>query len=118
MGWHNIAAGDGIGIAIVGMSVVFIGLLLIVFYISSIPRIFERMDRAKHARASGAKTAVRVAAPAPVDDLVLMAAIGYVLQAELEHEQAQDYQRITIQRDESQQVWSVAGKMRTLSTRL
>jgi hypothetical protein len=56
--------------------------------------------------------------PASVaDDPLVRAAIAMVLQME-DFERVQDAQRITIQRDDAQDVWALAGKMRTLSKRM
>lgn len=117
MGLHNIIEGDGIGLAITGMLIVFFGLVFISLYIAVLPRLFGWVQVQKRRRLER-----RMPAPAHtpqgLDDPVLRAAIALVIQLELEHEQTLDAQRITIQRDEAQEAWAFAGKMRTLSTRM
>lgn len=121
MGLDNIIAGDGFGIAITGMIIVFAGLLLISLYIASIPKLFEwagRQAERRKPRAQAADAGRMGQEPMLFEDEALLAAVGYVIRAELEQERARDLQRITIQHDESQRVWTAIGKMRTLSTRI
>ncbi len=132
MGIDNIVAGDGIGIAITGMVVVFLGLLLTSAYITLLPRLFDWLDRgrsgwqaraeARRARRAAGRAAGRTAVGAhPSPDALdpdLLAAIAYVMDAERERERSEDRQRITMRDDGEQGVWTAIGKMRTLSTRL
>lgn len=123
MGIDNIVAGDGIGIAITGMVVVFLGLLLTSAYIALLPRFFDGLDRArsrrearKEARRAGRAGPARTSADAFDPDL--LAALAYVMDAERARERSEDRQRITMRDDDEQGVWTAIGKMRTLSTRL
>ena len=116
MGVENIIEGDGIGLAITGMLIVFFGLVFISLYIGVLPRLFDWVQARKQRRLE--QKATTAPAAAGVDDPTLRAAIALVIQMELDHEQALDDQRITIQRDESQEAWAFAGKMRSLSTRM
>lgn len=119
--FQNVLDADGIGIAITGMSIVFSGLVLISLYITSIPKLLDRMER-------GAKKLAKKRAPAkgPVDVVSggteltdeLLSAIAYVIHMEKEYEDAEDHQRITVQRDEARQVWAVTGRLRNLSNRM
>lgn len=130
MGVENIIAGNGFWIALAGMSVVFGGLVLVALYVALLPKLFEwtaGAGRAGRAARAARKSAPRVqAADAAVMeqetslgiDPDLLAAIGYVMQAERERQLAQDHQRITLRDDEEQRVWTAIGKMRTLSTRM
>lgn len=127
MGVENIVAGDGIGIAVTGMVVVFLGLALISGYITLLPRLFDWAERTRGWRRSRREPPRMRAADAAVMgretslaiDPDLLAAIGYVIEAERERERSQDRQRITMRDDDGeQQVWTAIGKMRTLSTRL
>lgn len=119
MSWESIIEGNGFGITLVGMLIVFTGLVLVSLYISSLPRILNAMQRSRERREQrGAVTAKQPEDAALTDEQALIAAIGYVIEAEIELGNLLDYQRITIQRDESQRIWAVAGKMRTLSTRM
>jgi hypothetical protein len=117
MGIQNIVDGDGIGLAITGMLIVFTGLIVISLYIASLPRLLGWMDARMQMRL--ARSTPPAPEPASVaDDLALVAAIAMVLQMERDFERVQDAQRITIQRDDAQDVWALAGKMRTLSKRM
>jgi|SRR5690606_28799865 Na+-transporting methylmalonyl-CoA/oxaloacetate decarboxylase gamma subunit len=122
MGWDKILEGNGFGITLTGMLIVFSGLILVSFFVSMMPKIMASIERVRSFRE---RRAVRAAVAnqgseslQDADELELWAAIGYVIQAEMEQENLLDYQSITIRRDASQQVWAVAGKMRTLSTRM
>ena len=127
---QNIIEGNGVGISIVGILVVFVGLFLIFLFISGLPGFLSRMDallaklgienqgHGAHDKPTGDKKASAKEKVAPASpDSELAAVVAYVVAAELEHEALSDYTKITIRRDDSQQVWGVAGKMRTLATR-
>jgi Na+-transporting methylmalonyl-CoA/oxaloacetate decarboxylase gamma subunit len=121
MGIDNVITGHGVGIAITGMTVVFAGLVLVSLYIRVLPRVLEgagglaRLRRDRQAKDSAAAPAAAWNSADPA----LLAAIGYVLQAEREHAIALDDQRITLREDdEEQRVWTAIGKMRTLATRM
>jgi Na+-transporting methylmalonyl-CoA/oxaloacetate decarboxylase gamma subunit len=122
MGFDNIIAGNGVEIAITGMTVVFTGLVLVSLYITALPRLLERASRkgrrgAPRTKPAHATAGSRVASPGIDPDL--LAAIGCVLQAEYERELLSDHQLITIREDdEEQRVWTAIGKMRSLATRL
>lgn len=122
MSFQNVLDADGIGIALTGMSIVFAGLVLISLYIASIPKLLGNMDKAVKKRAEK-KKAVKSARPVVVTDpsklsAELLTAIGYVIHMEKEFEDAEDHQRITIQRGDTNQVWAVTGRLRNLSTRM
>ncbi|MFW5972752.1 MAG: OadG family protein [Bacteroidota bacterium] len=117
MGIDNIIAGDGIGLAITGMLIVFAGLIFISLYIAAIPRALEWAESQKQRREERRRPAPTAAASG-IEDPTLRAAIALAIQLELENELPLDAQRITIQRDAAQNAWTFAGKMRTLSTRM
>ncbi len=109
---------DGLSLALSGLIIVFSGLLLVSLYILIVPRVLGAFERRRQvSRPNPAAKGTGIASESDLDP-ALLAAVAYVIHAEIEHELAASYQRITIQRDESQRVWSVAGKMRTLSTRM
>lgn len=122
MSWQNVLAGDGIGLALTGMFIVFSGLALISFFIASIPRLLawfgiaQTRLTAPRVQAADESKLEREAMVWAEEDL--LAAIGCVIQMELEYEQARDDQRITIRRAEVEHNWEIIGKMRTLSTRM
>lgn len=118
-GWDNVHNENGVEISIFGMLIVFTGLVLTFAYISLLPLIGGERKR-KVTKPTQPTTPVEVS-PAPIMDGALspelQAAIAYVIAAEQEYEQLTDYTKLTIRRDENQQAWGVAGKMRTLATR-
>ena len=118
MGFENVIEGDGIGLAVTGMVIVFLGLIFISLYISSLPRLAGMIDRWRERQKVPATAPKAPAETTGLDDPALWAAIGLVVEAEMVNHQALDDQRITIQHDESQGAWAFAGKMRTLSTRM
>jgi Na+-transporting methylmalonyl-CoA/oxaloacetate decarboxylase gamma subunit len=118
MGVQNILDNDGIGLAITGMLIVFVGLILISLFIAALPRVIARADQEvqRHRERRVAESAHPVGSG--LEDPALRAAIALVIQMELDREQVLDAQKITMERDEAQIVWGLAGKMRTLSKRL
>ena len=122
MGFDNIAAGNGFGLALVGMGVVFAGLVLVSLYVALLPRLLERPRRAERPRVQAADAGVMEremgTGREKILDPDLLAAIGFVLQAERERRLAQDHQQITLRDNDEQRVWTAIGKMRTLSTRM
>lgn len=120
-GWDNVSAENGVEISIFGMVIVFTGLVLTFAYISLLPLLSgKRKSRPKPARPDTAESTAQphpsTSAPASLSP-ELQAVIAYVIAAEQEYEQLTDYTKLTIRRDENQQAWGVAGKMRTLATR-
>jgi Na+-transporting methylmalonyl-CoA/oxaloacetate decarboxylase gamma subunit len=122
MGFDRVMEGQGFGIALTGMVVVFVGLLLVILFITYLPRALERASRVGQrqsprlqpaaARAAGGSTSLGM-------DADLLAAIGCVLQAEHERELLSDHQLITMRDDDEQQrTWTAMGKMRSLATRM
>jgi len=119
--FQNVVDADGIGIAITGMSIVFSGLVLISLYIYSIPKLLERLEKgAKKLSEKRTPSAAPVAGISGGTELTdeLLSAIAYVIHMEKEYEDAEDHQRITVQRDDARQVWAVTGRLRNLSNRM
>lgn len=122
MNFQNVLDADGIGIAITGMLVVFSGLVLISLYISSIPSVLARLQTGFSKQKENRSESLKPAATTLSDKTELsddmLAAIAYVIRMEREFDDADDYQRITVVRDDTQQVWAVTGRLRNLSTRM
>ena len=122
MTFQNVLDADGIGIAITGMSVVFAGLVLISLYIASIPGLLTRLDRVfskeKDPRIASSQAVAQTVTEETELDEDMLAAIAYVIRMEREFDDADDYQRITVVREDTQQVWAVTGRLRNLSTRM
>jgi hypothetical protein len=120
MGFDNVVAGHGAGIALLGLSVVFAGLLLVSAFIASLPHAFRWFGVLSQWNARR-RTGVAPRTEGGVSDLdaELLAAICCVVHAEHERELLFDRQRITLRDDvEEQRVWTAIGKMRTLATRM
>ena len=132
--WQNVLDGNGLGISVVGVLAVFTGLFLISIFITILPNLLKLTDKLfeklgiqsgghGHATVPKKKPEKIKASPAkkPAEaeetDQDLIAAIAYVIAAEAELEAMSDYTKLTIRRDDSQQIWGVAGRMRTLATR-
>ncbi len=115
MGWDKILEGNGFGITLTGMLIVFSGLILVSFFVSMMPKIMASIERVRSFRE---RRAVRAAVANQGSESLQDADELELWAAEMEQENLLDYQSITIRRDASQQVWAVAGKMRTLSTRM
>jgi hypothetical protein len=117
MGVQNIIDGDGAGLAITGMLIVFVGLILISLFIAALPRVLGWAD-AQVERRRRPLIQEKAVALSGIDDPIVRAAIGMVIEMEFAREESLDAQRITIERDEAQEVWTLAGKMRNLSRRM
>lgn len=122
MSWDNVISGDGLAIAATGIFIVFTGLALISLLIAAMPRLFNAVGIARtklsHPRIQASNEGSMGREPMVWADEELLAAIGAVIEMELERERMQDDQRITISRDEAQKNWAIVGTMRTLSTRM
>ena len=122
MTFQNVLDADGIGIAITGMFVVFSGLVLISLYISSIPGVLSRLEngfrKQKKDRIESPKPAAKLDSDVTELNDDMLAAIAYVIRMEREFDDADDYQRITVVREDAHQVWAVTGRLRNLSTRM
>ena len=118
--FQNVIAGDGIGISITGMFVVFFGLSFISGYIRLLPEVLNKIDqlfspkpRVSPASAEKKANQEKNESDKPEDE-DLLAAISLVVYMELQNRRTSG-QKITIQRnDDSQASWFWAGKMRTL----
>ncbi|MDX9710079.1 MAG: OadG family protein [Trichloromonas sp.] len=116
--WQNVLDGHGFAITLIGMAIVFSGLLLISLFIAQLPRMLDLFDRltARSARpaATSAPGAETAAGPQGEE---LMAAISLVVHMELERLTGES-QKITILRRSGQgAIWASAGKVRSLSQR-
>jgi len=111
--WHHVITGDGIGITVTGMLIVFSGLALISLFIKVLPLILERKSTETMATAKLAEQALAVDAE-PTDE-ELLAIISVVLHEEIERSLG-DSGRLTIARQQKHaSIWASAGKMRSLS---
>lgn len=108
--WQNVIDGNGIGITITGMLIVFSGLLLISLFIAALPKLLAlKHSGAQPEEAVGAKTE-----PSEPSEDEIMAVIALVLHLETERSLGEG-SRLTISRRKRGSIWSSAGKMRSLS---
>ncbi len=110
--WQNVIDGNGVGITLTGMLIVFSGLALISLFITALPRLLNRSPRLTPASAA---VSARAAVGSEPTEEEVMAAISLVLHLELEHSLGEDA-HLTISRQQRQgSIWASAGKMRSLS---
>lgn len=116
--WQNVLDGHGFAITLIGMAIVFSGLLLISLFIAQLPRMLELFDRLVSRAVRPAPSELAVAERAVVSQgEELMAAISLVVHMELERLTGES-QKITILRRSGQgAIWASAGKVRSLSQR-
>jgi len=116
--WQNVLDGHGFAITLIGMAIVFSGLLLISLFIAQLPRMLELFDRLVSRAVRPAPSELAVAERAVVSQgEELMAAISLVVHMELERLTGES-QKITILRHSGQgAIWASAGKVRSLSQR-
>lgn len=110
--WQNVIDGNGIGITITGMLIVFSGLLLISLFISALPRILAFKD-GKSTLPENAEKPVADGSSEPSEDEI-MALISLVLHMETERSLGEG-SKLTISRQKRGSIWASAGKMRSLS---
>lgn len=115
--WQNVLDGHGFAITLIGMAIVYVGLVLISLFIAQLPRLlglFDRLTTRAPRPAAGGASAGTAAVPQGEE---LMAAIGLVVHMELERLTGES-QKITILRRPGQgAIWASAGKVRSLSQR-
>lgn len=116
--WQNVLDGQGFAITLIGMVIVFSGLLLISLFIAQLPRLLDFFDRltTRAARPEAPSEAVAERAAVPQGEEI-MAAISLVVHMELERLTGES-QKITLLRRSGQgAIWASAGKVRSLSQR-
>ena len=112
--WLNVVAGNGIGITLTGMLIVFSGLALISFFIFILPKVLDWSFRPA-LRGSQVKTAEQIASDLEPMEEELLAVISLVLHAETERSLG-EWTQLTISRQQRHgSIWNSAGKMRSLS---
>ncbi|MBU2646990.1 OadG family protein [bacterium] len=115
MGFQNIIAGNGIGISITGMIIVYSGLMLISIFIAILPRILNRAGDVPADRHQAIKK--EVVSPKPVEDdsaedhYDIVSIICMVLTMEEER------QGLSLAGGGSLNIWGTAGKGRIMPGR-
>ena len=112
LNWQNVIDGHGLQISITGMLIVFSGLALISFFITSLPKILALGGAGATNKAAADVSAEPKAEPTEED---IIAVLTVVLHAEMEHSLG-EMTHLTISRQQrTGSVWASAGKMRSLS---
>lgn len=112
---QNIADNDGIAISITGMTIVFLGLILVSVFIAFLPAALAFHDRFRVRRhvdeAEAAEEDERI-------DREVAAALAMVLERAMTPEDGSTFQRITIRKGVGDSVWKQGGRLQILSARL
>lgn len=110
--WQNVIDGNGIGITLTGMLIVFSGLALISLFITVLPKLLKR--RYWTGQKAVAADAIAGMTENQTDD-ELMALISLVLHAEMERSFGEATQLTITRQQHHMSIWASAGKMRSLS---
>lgn len=111
MGWDNVVAGNGVGLALSGISIIFMSLLSISIFIRLLPRFLNLINRTRGDEPAPAS----VTAPAPLSEAEKEAVIALVLHLELEY-QSGESGRVILRPQTSRSIWSSSARMRSLSS--
>ncbi len=113
VGWENVVAGNGVELALIGTSIIFLSLLSISGFIYVLPRCLALI---------AAKSGVNAATPVVVETKVVSlstaekeAVVALVLHLELEY-QSGESGRVTLRPHASRSIWSSSARMRSLSS--
>ncbi len=105
--WQNIVEGDGVSLAITGITIVFAGLVLIAGCIAILPRALDRWDAWRSASGKAAAGAGGPTAGAGLPSPEVRAALAWVALRELEVFQLGDQTRLTFRPVRSPGLWSI-----------
>lgn len=112
--WQNVIDGNGIGITLTGMMIVFSGLLFISLFIAALPRVLSLKEWFA-SRAESSAADIATTDDEPPSEAEIMAVASLVLHLELERSLGEGH-KLTISRKKRQgSIWASAGKMRSLS---
>ncbi|MBF0352488.1 MAG: OadG family protein [SAR324 cluster bacterium] len=117
--FQNVIDGNGIGITIIGMAVVFAGLAFISLFISQLANMLDLMDKITKKKVSSSTSQHKTEegnTGIAGDEDEIMSLLGLVIHMELEAISGADIQKITISNDQ-RSLWGSAGKMRSLPRR-
>lgn len=111
---QNIAENDGLEVSVTGMTIVFLGLVVVSAFIALLPGLLDFLDRLR-ARKDGALSDGEDGSEEKID-AEIAAAIAMVLEHAMTPEDGSAFQRITIRRSAGDSAWKQAGHLRSLST--
>ncbi|PXA04076.1 hypothetical protein DDZ13_08535 [Coraliomargarita sinensis] len=111
----NIPDNDGLTISLIGMAIVFLGLLAVSCMIIVLPKALHLLDASRRRKPDASKS------KDAHDDMerrekAIVAAIAMVLEDAMRPEDGSTIQRITIRRSGTESIWRQAGQMRSLSS--
>lgn len=112
-GWENVIAGNGVGLAISGITIIFLSLLSISLFIRLLPRVLALVDPAARIRTAAAPEVKDI--PEALSAAEKEAVIALVLHLELEY-QSGESGRVTLRPHASRSMWSSSARMRSLSS--
>lgn len=116
MNMQLVIDGDGFGIALTGMAIVFSGLAGVSIFIAILPRFLAGIHALANPKPKPVtKTSAAPAAGAADQDYAIQAAIAYVIDAERERMMDDDIRVIDLPAPSS---WSLSNKMRTFPNRV
>ena len=114
LSWQNVIDGQGIGITLTGMLIVFSGLALISLFILILPKLLELPGHLAKRRAPVQETRQAADNSEPSEE-ELIAVISLVLHEEMQRSLG-EWTQLTISRQQPHgSIWASAGKMRSLS---
>ncbi|MCP4298072.1 MAG: OadG family protein [Proteobacteria bacterium] len=120
--YQNIIAGNGFGLTITGMAIVFISLALVAGAIAQLPGLLIIFDKItginRKDKTLESEAGAKVTSDKDQVENELMTVIGLVIHMELDRLSVDDKQKITIsKRVDQRSAWAAAGKMKTFSRR-
>lgn len=114
--WQNVVDGNGIPLALTGLSIVFSGLLFIALFIFSLPRLLKQWDRLTSKPTPLAQPAAMTPVAAPADPSTaspeVQAALAWVAVRELEVFRLGDEQRLTLKPHRRSGMWRTISSLR------
>lgn len=114
---QNIIDHEGVAISLVGMSIVFTGLVLVSLFILVLPRVLASYDRLRGKGDSERAEDSPDREKGGEREAEILAAIGTVIEMALAEDDGTAHQRITIRRTQSDSFWREVGQMRSLSSK-
>lgn len=130
IGWANVTAADGVSIALVGMAIVFSGLVLVSLFINYLPWLLEQFDvvilqKNKKIKETSASVSKELETQAPKSQVesdeeqneIIAAVFGAVLALVQAENPLDSHQKITLDPSRRRSIWGETGRMRSLSRR-
>ena len=113
VGWENVVAGNGVGLALSGISIIFVSLLSISIFIRLLPRFLALIEA--NSRDRPVPVSQVASKPEALSEAEKEAVIALVLHLELEY-QSGESGRVTLRPQGNRSIWSSSARMRSLSS--